>query len=122
MIFFKGDYKDLDDELDRLASQPTRKTALLLDAVLEQGFKKTQAAVHIDTESLKGSGKKTSEVRGDKWEGQIEYGGSTPGPKNPVNYAIYEKARGGEHDFMLPLKGLGPQIAAAVLAGMRKSR
>lgn len=121
MIFLTGDYDDIDKELDRIGHMPNRKTSLLLDTVLAAGFKETQAATHVITGSLKGSGKKNSEVHGDKWEGEIKYGGPSTGINNPVNYAIYEKRREGAHDFMTPTKAMGPQFVAAMLAGMRKS-
>jgi hypothetical protein len=131
MIHLSSDYTALDREIDRLGRMPDFKTVAELDAVLHQGFVKTQAAVHVETESLKASGKESSEV--DKldhaWEGEIEYGGPSLGPNNPVNYAIYEKARGaggaggpsdlkGDHDFMAPLPSLHPSYITAIKKGL----
>jgi hypothetical protein len=99
---------------------PDGKAAELLDVVLELAFELTQRAVHIDTHSLKSSGRWESDT--DKirhtWVGLITYGGPTVGPKNPVNYAIYERARGGSHDFFYPLGEVMPMFAEAVREGM----
>lgn len=132
MIQVKGDYSALERELDRLGRMPDFKTRLALDVVLQLGFKQTQGVVHVETGSLKDSGKVDSSVsKFDKsWEGEISYGGPSTGPNNPVDYAIYEKARGiggaggpsdlkGDHDFIAPLKSLHPQYIAAIKAGLR---
>ena len=76
-----------------------------LEKVLAEFFEDTQARTHIITGSLKSSGVTDSDYDGDLWHGSVTYGGSlwktpAPGPPNdPVDYAIYEMARGGEHDF-----------------------
>lgn len=80
-----------------------------LEALVQAAFVETQAATHVITGSLKASGKTDTDFDGDVWSGQITYGGElwktpAPGPpNNPVVYAIYEMARGGEHDFFGPL-------------------
>lgn len=132
MIHIESDYSEIDRELDRLERMPDGKTRLLLDTVLQLGYKETQAAVHIETGSLRDSGKVDSEVNkiDQQWTGEISYGGPSSGPNNPVDYAIYEKARGvggaggpsdmkGDHDFMSPLKLMDPMWIAAIKAGMR---
>lgn len=115
-----SDYSDLEKEFDRLEGLPNFKTQAALDAVLETGFKKTQVAVHVITGSLKLSGKKESEVheQSNVWVGTITYGGPSAGINNPVNYAIYEKARNEDHDFMAGLPGLHPAYVGAILKGL----
>ncbi len=41
------------------------------------------------------------------------------GINNPVDYAIYEKARGGDHNFMEPVETLGDErLGAAMQRGL----
>ena len=76
-----------------------------LEKVLADFFKNTQSRTHVITGSLKASGIPESDYDADKWTGSITYGGTlwkspAPGPaKDPVEYAIYEMNRGGDHDF-----------------------
>lgn len=82
------------------------RTVGRLEATLHRAFEDTQERVHVVTGSLRGSGKTSSEFDGAGWAGVIEYGGSSSGFVNdPVEYAQYEMARGGDHDFFagLPL-------------------
>lgn len=123
MIHITSDFSEIDRELDRLTRLPSAHTKELLDDVLHAGFKATQAEVHVITGALKASGKEESSVNkvAEVWEGEITYG--TPGDGGPVDYAIYEKARGGgssgDHDFMRPLKALDPAFRAAMKKAMR---
>jgi hypothetical protein len=88
---------------------PPHRVVKDLELMLASAFEVTQAATHVITGSLKASGKTESDFDGDEWTGAITYGGalwSTPAPgpaKDPVVYAIYEMARGGDHDFFGPL-------------------
>lgn len=116
-IRIDSDYRELERELDRLGKAP-QKAKLYLDAVLASGFKSTQAAVHVITGSLKSSGKSSSEMHGDTWEGEISYGGVSLGINNPVTYAIYEKARDGDHDFFYPLHALDSLYVKAILKAL----
>lgn len=118
MITLQSDYSDLDAELDRLERLPDFKLKRQLDNVLDHGFKKTQAEVHIITGSLKSSGKKTSDIQGDEWVGEIRYGGPSKGINNPVDYAIYEKARDAEHDFFAGLPLLHLEYVAVIKKGL----
>ncbi len=77
---------------------PARAAALTL--VGQRMFDGTQERVHVLTESLKNSGKYTVRWEGRAFIVRITYGGSSSGVNNPVNYAIYEMARGGDHDFL----------------------
>lgn len=123
MIHIKSDFRAIDREIDRITQRmPDAKMRAALDSVLNLGFKETQKAVHIETGSLKTSGKKgskTSKVR-KRWEGTIEYGGPSGGVHNPVDYAIYEKERDGTHDFMAPLYIIHPFFVAAIKKGLSK--
>lgn len=119
-IRINSDYRQLEREADRLAKLPNVKSEALLNSVLSAGFKATQAAVHIDTSSLKFSGKKESLTHGKTWEGVISYGGITTGINNPVDYAIYEKRREGTHDFFEPLKALDALWVKAILRMLEK--
>lgn len=75
-----------------------------LEGLAASAFADTQAATHVITGSLKISGKLSTDFDGRTWDMQITYGGSAPGAVfDPVRYAIYERARGGEHDFMAPI-------------------
>lgn len=127
VIRLKSNWTQLNHELDRLEKAPA-KAKVYLDAVLTSGFQATQAAVHVETGSLKSSGKKSSSMVGDEWRGEIEYGGVSTGINNPVTYAIYEKARGttwagpssvkGDHNFMAPLDALDSLYVKAILKAM----
>lgn len=91
----------VENELERLSDGPGIKDLIRFEAILGEQFTVTQAQVHIDTSSLKNSGRHKSSMdrRGKRWEGEISYGGpSRPIPE--VKYAGYEQARGGNHDFM----------------------
>jgi len=117
MIRLTSNWTQVTKELDRLEKAPMR-AKLYLDAVLDTGFKSTQAAVHVITGSLKASGKHSSEMRGDTWEGEISYGGISLGVNNPVTYAIYEKARDADHDFFAPLQALDSLYVKAILKAL----
>lgn len=122
MITIVTDFSDVELEFKRLEQMPDFKTQAALDAVLELGFKKTQVAVHVITGSLKSSGKKDSKVfeKSNTWEGTIRYGGPSAGVNNPVDYAIYEKARDETHDFMAGLPGLHPEYVEVIKKGLSK--
>jgi hypothetical protein len=117
-IFIRSNWSAIERELDRLEKAPD-KSKFYLDRVLNVGFKATQGAVHVITMSLKLSGKKSSEMHGDTWTGHISYGGVSLGINNPVTYAIYEKARDGDHDFFTPLKALDSLYVEAILKVLR---
>ena len=115
-----GDYAAIDAHFDLLSNAPTPKGVAALEAVLNAGLGSVQAATHIDTGSLKSSEKAESErVPPHSWEGTITAGGPSAGVNNPVDYAIYEKRRGGAHDFFEPLDGLRPLWIKAVQEGMK---
>lgn len=101
MIHISSDLNAFEDELDRIDNLPSYRAVARLEATLGEIFAETQAMVHVQTGSLRGSGKSSSDVSEGKWEGEISYGGISAGfPKSPVEYAEYEQRRGGSHDFL----------------------
>lgn len=123
-VRLKSNWGRIDRELDRLGNLPDPAMVERLDRVLTAGFEATQAAVHVRTGSLKSSGQKESDfqVATKEWKGEISYGGVSLGPNNPVDYAIYEKAREpdehGDHDFMRPLAPYHLAFLDAMLKGL----
>ena len=89
-------------EFDRLSAPPI-KTIARLEQELADTFVDTTAAVHVLTGSLLASGATQSDFDSHRWEASISYGGPSGGAVNdPVLYAGFEQARGGEHDFLYP--------------------
>lgn len=119
-----SDYRELDRELERIERQPDGRMVRLMNAALSVGFDVTQANVHVQTGSLKGSGTKDDETNRSlkQWEGEIQYGGPSTGVNNPVDYAIYEQRRGGAHDFMAGLELLKPLFVTAMKTGLAPER
>lgn len=114
------DISDPDRALSRIEHGPSRATVLRLDATLSAQFLQTQAFVHVQTGSLKGSGDIDSDTDPGSWEGTISYGGPAPGMVHPnVDYAEHEQSRGGEHDFMTPVYGRDDGYVDAILTHMR---
>lgn len=106
--------KEARGDMQRL-SKPPLKTLAALETLLKEAYTATQAATHIITASLKASGKTSSDFDGATWEASLTYGGAAPGAVNdPVDYAIYERARGGAHDFMAPAFALEPEFEAVI--------
>lgn len=110
-------YKNIKDDGDVLEqwalalesmAAPLHRPVGEIEVLFRAAFEATQAATHIITGSLKASGHTNTDVTENAWTGQIIYGGPlfgapSPGPANdPVEYAIYELARGGAHDFLAP--------------------
>jgi len=97
----------IDTEVNRLAAGPTSADLLAFEVVLEDQFRATQAAVHVITRSLKGSGRSEFKMDNNSWVGDITYGGPSPGfIHNPVDYAEFERERDGAHDFLEPAERL----------------
>ena len=100
-----GTLQALIKDLKKMKEPPDYKVIGALESALAAAFAETQAATHVITASLKMSGKTSSDFDGKEWTGEITYGGASAGANNPVRYAIYEMARGGEHDFFSGLPG-----------------
>ncbi len=91
-----------------------------LERLLAVQFAAAQAAVHVDTGSLRGSQEIDSDYLAGRWHGQISFGGPSPGfVNNPVDYAVYEAARGGAHDFTFPITRRSDLYGAAVRRHLR---
>ena len=102
-------------ESDLAGWEIPRMTRELFYVEVEKAFAETQAFVHIETGSLKGSGKYTTSYNKatHSLEAEITYGGPAPGMKNdPVRFAVYEASRGPEHNPLTPLYALEPSVAA----------
>lgn len=84
-------------------SKPRYKAVAKLEQIHKLAFADVLLHTHVITGSLKLSGKSETNFDGDDWTGTIKFGGQSSGPNNPVNYAVYEQARGGDHDFMAPM-------------------
>lgn len=109
------------DWIKGVGEPPGPETTGPLEAALAGAFVATQAKTHIISGSLKASGKTESDLVGHKWTGEITYGGpligppAGPGPAHdPVEYAIYEAARGPEHDPLAGLEVFDKQFEAAI--------
>lgn len=114
-----GNYVDVDSTLEKWSHAPTPKGVAALEAVLNTGLGLVKTATHVETGSLKSSETAESERRPPHdWEGTITAGGPSTGVNNPVDYAIYEKRRGGDHDFFEPLDGLTPLWVDAMKKGL----
>jgi hypothetical protein len=84
------DMSDVMREFDRLKDMPNLPMISGLEGVLATTFAETQLTTPVDTGSLRGSGKISSEVTEDRWDGAITYGGASPGfPHDPVTYAWF---------------------------------
>lgn len=121
MIRIESDWSEVDAEIDRLSRMPNGKAKALLGGVLSTGLASVIADTHVDTGSLKSSVRKevdTSKAT-QTWEGTIHAGGPSKGVNNPVDYAIYEKRRGGVHDFFKSLPTLHPAYMAALKEALR---
>lgn len=119
--------KLVEAELERLSDGPGIRDLIHFEGILAQQFTATQAKVHIDTTSLKNSGRQRSTMnrKTKVWEGEISYGGPSR-PIPVVKYAGYELVRGGNHDFLKPTmqKQYQNQYLRAIIAyfdGKRKS-
>ena len=120
MIFIEGDYSELEAELIRLDNEPGPGTRAALATVLSTGEAVGKAATHVDTGALKASvGSKSDYSAVTKiWQGDIYWGGPLPGPSFPVDYAYYERRRGGGHDYVDSLKVLDRMWIAAIKKGL----
>jgi hypothetical protein len=89
MIYFHTTIPETLRYIERITHiQP--KTIDALDDVLADMFDLSQALCPVRTGSLRNSGTTATEVEDDIWQGQMTYGGDSPGyPNDPVVYAGY---------------------------------
>lgn len=90
--------------------KPPLKLIAALEAELQKAFLGTKADTHVISTSLKNSGRTSSDYDGHTWTGEITYGG--PSIPHEVDYAVYEQARGGDHDFMVAAYESEPEFQA----------
>ena len=120
-IKLHSDYSAIDKELDRVSNLPGPSGKAKLDAAHAMNFAIAQAEVDIDTSSLLGSGRQSTSGSKFQWEGRMSWGGSSVGVNNPVDYAIYELARGGGHDWLgLTLPAMHARMVAAIKGVLSK--
>lgn len=113
MEFNENGLSEMEDFFNALQKPPVKLIARL-ERLLSTTFDATQGATHVITKSLKLSGKRSSDWDNVEWTGEITYGGESTGVNNPVEYAIYEMARGGSHDFLRPAYEAEPLFEAAI--------
>jgi hypothetical protein len=89
------DTRDAQVELDRLEKGFDIETRKRMDAHFQILFQETQKRVHVETGSLKASGRRYTRDSRLGFRGTITYGGYSPGKKNPVLYARIENEREG---------------------------
>jgi hypothetical protein len=66
-----------------------------LESIFLAKFQEVQAAVHVITGSLKGSGRTDTDYAEGVWKAEMVFGGPAPGyPHGNVGYALAELARG----------------------------
>lgn len=108
----RDDFGDIDRDFGE--AHPSRTFIEKLDMLMYKTFMDTQNFVHVDTASLKMSGRVESGYSRatNRWTGEISYGGPSAGVHNPVRYAVYEAARGHYHDFMAPAYASEPSFEA----------
>jgi hypothetical protein len=95
-------------------TKPSLTAITELESVWAAMFAQTQMKTHIITGSLKASGRPETDYNGFEWSGAIYYGGPSGGINNPVEYAIYEMARGGSHNFFGGLPAYNESLKRAV--------
>lgn len=97
-------------------SRRTPSKTAAMTAVGHRMFRDTQEKVHVITSSLKNSGDVTSRWEGRAFIVEITYGGDSGGSiHDPVNYAIFEMARGSNHDFFRALPEYYEEFEQAML-------
>lgn len=104
----------VEEEVNRLADGPTESDLFSFENVLLQQFSAAEEAVHVITGSLKSSMRIASRIEPTHWEGIISFGGPSTGVYNPVDYAEYERSRGGLHDFFVPIEALSDRYIQAM--------
>lgn len=118
MIQIHSDYSQVEAHLRRLKKAPSGVGKSALEIVLIMAEAEMKKNVHVQTSSLQKSITSDSEEGRNSWTGTITAGGFSTGPKNPVDYAIYEQARDGDHDFTDTQDLLGPAWVAAIKKGL----
>lgn len=118
MINIKSDYSEIQELLRKLQNPMRTSLRERLDTILQTQFQYSQAAVHVQTGSLKASGAHDSSATETSWKGKLSYGGVSTGVHNPVKYAVEELERGQSHDYMRDALELNVGYGRAIAAWM----
>lgn len=122
---FEG-WDDAIAEIKRLTGEADFRIVAGFEGVFAQVAESVDAKVHVLTGSLRASGKRSTEYNAaqSRWTGELSYGGTlvksaVPGPPiDPVVYAVYERNRGGSHDFFGEVHLWEPEYEAVILGWM----
>ena len=112
-------------EVDRAMTGLLNVGPVLADCedALDVQYAAGQAAVHVITGSLRGSERATSTYTNGVWQGEVAFGGPSPGkPNDPVDYAVYEMAKGGPHDFRDPIIARSRMYRRALVRHLKRGR
>lgn len=120
-LYITVDVGGADRELRRLEHGFDLEDLAAFEAVLTAQFQATQQAVHVRTGKLKASGTISSRTSEHAWHGEISYSAIRPASRNsgPADYAPYEQARGGAHDFIAPAEALDGAYEGVVMRFLR---
>jgi len=113
-IHIEVDDSEVRNELNRLIEGPKEVTIGEFEAMLIAATAMTEAAVHIETGSLKSTVHPDSSFEPLRWQGAVRAGGAAPGmPRDPAFYGVYELARGHQngrnHHFYAELHDYVPR-------------
>lgn len=123
MTSFEWDTNCADLELRRLQDGFTGYDHLNFTRVMLMAYSRTIQDVHIDTGSLLSSGRVNAlDTSGDRWSGEISYGGTSAGINNPVKYAAQEYFRGGQHDYLRSTEFIGETFMGPVSSFFSRGR
>lgn len=112
-----GGLRDMIDALRLVERRPSFRTTARLETVLQTAYGVTQANVHVITGRLKASGRTKTDFDGDRWTGEIIYGGPS---NSPAYYGLYEMHREGvkpgfgPHDFFDGLQAFDSAFENAI--------
>ena len=126
IVIHERGLEDMIDVCKKVAARAIPELMAEFDILFEAHIPEVQARIsspmaphtpetYIPTGSLLSSFTTRREVlSGFEWQGEFSVGGPSSGPNNPVDYAIYEWARGGEHDMFADVSvTLLPSMEAA---------
>lgn len=119
MISISSNIDRMLNEIKRLTDPMGSNLPDRFESIVVTQFQLTQRAVHIQTGSLKSSGKLDTDTDDNSWKGTISYGGISSGVHNPVRYAGHELERGGPHNYMAEAINYGNLYGPAIIGWMR---
>jgi hypothetical protein len=118
-----GGWDDAIAEIKRVTGRPGFRVIRDFERVFKRMADRVEHDVHVVTGSLKASGKRSTDYNDalSHWTGDLTYGGILektphPGPPHdPVVYAVQERNRGGEHDFLRSVPLSQPEFEAVIV-------